>query len=78
MTEEGVLSLWVVYDHPIDYPDAYVARLHEVSGQGRQRVTHHVLTADNLTEIRAALAAFGLTRISRSVEDDPVIVETWL
>ena len=77
MTTEDVLSLWVVYDHPIDYPDVYAARLHQVSESG-QRATHHVLTAGDLEEIRAALNAFGLVRVNRGAEDDPKIVETWL
>ena len=24
--------MWTVYDHPSDYPDAYLARMHEVPG----------------------------------------------
>ena len=29
-----MISMWVVYDHPKDYPDSYVARLWEAYPDG--------------------------------------------
>ena len=71
----GRLPMWVVYDHPADYPDCFVARLwvslHE------PEATRHAITAPTLDALRALLPE-GLTRLGRAFGDDPVIVETWL
>jgi len=68
--------MWVVYDHPSDYPDEYVARQHVVGVAGQQP-TDRMMTG-TLESIRVALTNLGLVCITRSEEDDPVIVETWL
>jgi hypothetical protein len=70
------LPLWVVYDHPSDYPRDYVARQH-IIGVAGQRPTDRIMTG-TLDSIRVALANLGLIRLTRSDADDPVIVETWL
>lgn len=71
------LLMWTVYDHPADYPDHFVARRFEVDGSGA-RATSITIWSSGLGELRAALAGRGLTVLTRSPEDDPKIVETWL
>jgi hypothetical protein len=71
------LPMWVVYDHPADYPDRYVARQHVVGIAGDQS-TDRTMVSLSLESIRTALANQGLVCITRNPEDDPVIVETWL
>ena len=68
------LDIWVVYDHPSDLPDAYVAR------RFRGNVpTQSVMWGNDLEMLRVMLAIdMGLTRIVRDPEDDPVILETWV
>ena len=34
MASDGKLRMWTVYDRPKDFPDAIVARLHEVDAGG--------------------------------------------
>jgi hypothetical protein len=75
MTETD-LPMWVVYDHPSDYPQQYVARQH-IIGVAGQRPTGRMM-AGTLDSIRAALANLDLVCLARSEADDPVIVETWL
>jgi len=72
-----VLPMWVVYDHPADFPNTYVARQHIIGISG-QEATDRTMEADTLESIRAAMVNLGLTCITRSPEDDPVIVEVWL
>lgn len=31
---DGVLSIWTVYDHPLDFPNEYVARRFTVGTSG--------------------------------------------
>lgn len=75
MNEE--LPMWVLYKHPRDFPDKYIARLH-VLGSNGYAATPEVLVADELEEVRQQLDAKGLVRLERNENDDPVIVETWL
>lgn len=77
MTETGPgLSQWVIYDHPADYPHAWVARRWTVGARGVVN-TGEVRTADSLDELREPLADAGLIMLTRSPDDDPTIVEVW-
>ena len=71
------LQMWTVYEHPADYPLAYVARMFEVDAAG-PRPTKHVIVEATLPGVRAHLMMMGLTSIPRSAGDDARIVETWL
>lgn len=70
------LAIWTVYDHPSDYPNAFVAHLSEVDATGA--VSGFAIFSENLDELRAALASQGLIKLTRSQEDDPKIIEVWL
>jgi hypothetical protein len=72
------LIMWTVYDRPADYPNSFVARKFEVSSGGELRPTADMIVAPDLGNIRRVLANRGLTCITRSLDDDPKIVETWL
>lgn len=72
----GALSIWTVYNKPKDHPHGFMARRHEVA-KGRHRSTMDTLKAD-LPEIRKVFRKAGLTRMIRSPEDEPHIVEVWL
>lgn len=67
------LSIWVVYDHPRDHPDVYVARRFAYD-----RPTNDIITTHDLTALREDMMARGLTCITRSSNDDAKIMETWL
>lgn len=69
--------MWVVYDHPSDFPGHYVARQH-IIGIAGQQPTGRAMCSLTLEPIRAALSNLGLVCLARSEQDDPVIVETWL
>ena len=79
MVPEGaVMIVWVIYDHPKDFPDVFVARPQFVM-EDHSVVPCKVAWANpDLDVIRNALAAIGLTCLTRSPGDDPKIVETWL
>lgn len=72
MTETTALTLWVVYDSPIDLPGRFVARkwLNETP-------TAELLQGKTLDELRSRLPG-GLYRLDRDEADDPRIVETWI
>ena len=70
------LPLIVVYDHPSDYPDAYVARVWEAE---RNLPTNALIKKDTLQEIREDIRSAGFIHcISRAAEDHPTIVESWI
>jgi hypothetical protein len=68
----GFLSLWTVYDHPTDHPDAFVARRFE----NNQPTTDTVV--GDLQLIRECMQLAGLVCMMRAESDDPKIVETWI
>lgn len=67
------LPVWVVYDHPSDCPDYYVARL----WQGETATGVAIIDRD-LERLRDTLEEMGLVHLDRMEGDDPVILETWL
>lgn len=73
MSTTETLSIWTIYDHPRDFPDAYVARRFEYD-----RATGDVMLSADLGSLRDAFQASGLVCITRHPTDDPVILETWL
>jgi hypothetical protein len=74
--QRGALSLWTVYDHPIDFPHSYVARRFEVNADGP--VATGDLIQGELDAIRKSFHQAGLTCLTRNDDDEPQIVETWL
>jgi hypothetical protein len=66
------LAIWVVYDHPRDYPDSFVARQWTLD-----KPTGIVIESVSLPVLREHFALRGLVCMDRAPEDDPVIVETW-
>lgn len=65
-----------IYDHPLDYPDTYVARLWIKKPLA---ATNIIVCSSELDSLRKDIQAAGfLERIDGKVEADPVILETWI
>ena len=75
---EGTLSIWVVYDHPLDWPRYYVARRHIAIPVELAGPTGDVIMDVDLERIRDNMEQLGLTKLDRFPEDDDKIMETWL
>lgn len=67
------LSIWVVYDHPSDYPNCYVARCFI-----GEEWTPSIMICPDLERLQEQLMQMGLTKLMPMEGDDPTILETWL
>ena len=65
-------ELWTVYGSPIDLSCRYVARKWVLD-----QPTNELLQVKTLDGLRDKLPP-GLTRLPRSLQDDPKIVGTWI
>lgn len=74
--QRGVLSMWTIYSHPADFPHSYVARRFEV-GNGEPIATDDVVQGE-LSILREGFQYAGLVCLSRHMDDEPQIVETWI
>lgn len=74
--KQSTISLWVIYDHPKDHPDAFVVRRWHID-QGITMPDKDCLLAESLPEARG-LIPYGRFRLPRQEKDDPVIVESWI
>jgi hypothetical protein len=75
------LEMWVVTDHPKDFPNHYVARKNVVAHGGniiKLDGPGNLIIMENLEELRQILASKGLSKMLRDESDDPVIVESWM
>jgi hypothetical protein len=71
------MRLFTVYWNPSDYPGCYVVREWvTVDGKPMPAVVPHAVTSD-LDSARQTIPAWAV-RLARGVDDDPVIVETWI
>jgi len=70
------MQQWVIYRHPRDYPDKYVARLWGV-WQGEIVATDEMALAETLQQIRRMIPP-GLYCLGRFEDDDPCILEVWI
>lgn len=76
--EKKSISMYVLYDHPKDCPDHYIARRWEIFGH-RITATMVSITEDNLETLREDIRKKGFTtKIPRSESDDPVIIESYI
>lgn len=71
-----LLPMWVVYDHPRDYPGVFVARLWIIYPM--QVRTNHMRTARTLEELRALVPFQSDTWLPRRPNDDPCILGSWI
>lgn len=76
MTDENDrLPMWVIFDHPTNWPEWFVARKWYTLPQTES--TDDMLKARTLDTLREMLPP-GLVCISRQDNDAPHIVEVWL
>jgi len=69
------ISIWTVYERPLDHPGKYVARRWLATPEPVP--TDDLLIADDLESLRMKLPS-GLVQMPRQKGDDPVIVEVWI
>jgi len=74
--DSGALDLYVVFDHPKDFPGHYVCR-RQIVVQGETIDAECVIGSD-LEAIRQLLIEMGLIRMDRHPEDDSKILEFWI
>jgi hypothetical protein len=74
--KRGALSLWTIYEKPLDHPDGFLARRHEAVKGVTGPTQDHIV--GDLAQIRAVFERAGLYKIPRSDGDEPQIVETWI
>lgn len=67
------LTMWVIYDHPADYPRAYIARRWVGDDP-----TDDIIVAVGLAQLREAMRRRHLSCLPRHDSDDEAIVESWL
>ncbi|WP_028164141.1 hypothetical protein [Bradyrhizobium elkanii] len=71
-----MLAIWVIFDHPTDYPVGYIARKFLVSVDG-DHATQCTIRSSDLTDLRRSLLHRGLMRLPRDFADEPQILENW-
>jgi hypothetical protein len=74
--KRGALSLWTIYEKPLDCPDGFLARRFESNKDGDGPTLDTVV--GDLEHIRLIFTRAGLFRLSREPDDEPQIVETWV
>lgn len=75
MSARGGLDVWVIYDHPEDYPEHFVVRPQTIE-RGKIAFGLPILTAS--LEAARGYVPEGLVCLARCPEDVPAIVETWI
>jgi hypothetical protein len=66
------MEMWVVFDHPRDFPNHFVVRVFL-----NDRPTDRAYLCNSLEEARKLIPSDKFC-IQRDLSDDPVILETWI
>ena len=74
---DGALAIWVIYDHPKDFPKGFVLRAQFAMPGGAITMSKAAWYASDPDQLRSILP-FGVVRMERHPDDDPSIVETWV
>lgn len=70
------LPLITIYEKPLDFPNAFVARVWDGEGP---KATNTIIMRFSLEECREDIQAAGFTvKFPRAEGDEPHIVETWM
>jgi hypothetical protein len=72
------IFIYVVYDHPSDYPYSYVLKRFTTFTGTPIQDTSFIIKSDSLVPIREYVQKKSLTRLERHPKDDPVILECWI
>lgn len=75
--DDVVITVWVIYDHPKDFPTSWVLRAQSVLYNGAIKPHAACHAAATLDGARAGLPP-GLVNIQRQGADDPRIHECWI
>lgn len=70
------LPQFVVYDHPEDFPQGYVARLWLTLPENV--ATAFTMRCVELAPIQDFLESLGMVKLYRSPDDQPHVLETWI
>ncbi|MEE4246989.1 MAG: hypothetical protein V2I33_16370 [Kangiellaceae bacterium] len=71
------LTLYVIFDKPVDHPHKFVLRKQHVYKGGRIEHDPEIILCDTLEEAREKVPS-GLNRLDRFPEDVGSLVETWI
>jgi hypothetical protein len=82
--EGDTLYMWVVYDHPSDFPNHFVARHFQATGYDIDREdgpppTGEYIKATSLEQLRKSLKELmpDAVCLDRKDGDQPLVIETW-
>lgn len=72
-----LMVVWTITYNAPDVPGKYAVRGHDILPTGPRAHQANLFVGDTLEEARRAIPP-GMVHSPRSVDDDPVIVESWL
>jgi len=65
--------IWVVYDHPKDFPDHFIAKRWD-----GLKPTDDIVRSTDLDFIQQKMEMMGLIKLMPNEGDDPCILEMWI
>jgi hypothetical protein len=74
---DNILTVWVIYRHPKDFPKSWVLRGQDACADGGIKPHAACHVASSLDNARSGLPP-GLVNIGRQPEDDAAIYECWI
>ncbi|MBW2672372.1 MAG: hypothetical protein JRD89_03000 [Deltaproteobacteria bacterium] len=74
---EDSLSVFAIYEHPLDYPRHFVVRRWLTQGDGKLYADVVPRLAESLNEARELIPSERVC-VGRDPTDDPTLCETWL
>jgi len=79
MAADAIMVLYIVYSHPLDFPDSFVVRRWRVVRGNTEPIADEapLVVAPTIEYARSAIP-HGFHPVPRLPDDDPAILEVWL
>jgi hypothetical protein len=72
-----LLTIWVIYKNPRDFPGKWVLRAQDAIPGGEVRPHADCMVCETLEQARECVPP-GLVMLTRDPNDNPAIHETWI
>lgn len=80
MSRDAPLEMWTLYEHPLDYPEGYVARLWCVTTDGGAQASETAFYGETRGDVDEFFAERypELFFVPRAENDEPQILGVWM
>jgi hypothetical protein len=76
--KDDKLEIYTIYENTFDFPNEFVIKKWLIDGKRPYQELNYLFNNKDLEKCREEMHKKGLFNLGRGIDDDPVIVESWI